>query len=83
MRLRINENTVWTDSQDYGADEILSHPFALAPPVQRAACALHLKNTSRTNRNHPTHSFYISHSFELSPYFLGNHQFSHIIIHEN
>ena len=53
------------------------------PPVQRAACALHLKNTSRTNRNHPTHSFYISHSFELSPYFLGNHQFSQIIICEN
>ena len=23
IRLRINENTVWTDSQDYGADEIL------------------------------------------------------------
>ena len=23
MRQRINENTVWTDSQDYGADEIL------------------------------------------------------------
>ena len=22
-RRRINENTVWTDSQDYGADEIL------------------------------------------------------------
>ena len=38
MRLRINENTVWTDSQYYGADEILSHPFALTPPVQRAAC---------------------------------------------
>ena len=31
---------VWTDSKDYGADEILSHPFALAPTVQRAACAL-------------------------------------------
>ena len=33
MRLRINENMVWTDSQDYGADEILSfhlpkpHPY--------------------------------------------------------
>jgi hypothetical protein len=40
MRLRNDENTVWTDSQDYGADEILSHPFALAPTVQRAACAL-------------------------------------------
>ena len=23
MKQRINENTVWTDSQDYGADEIL------------------------------------------------------------
>ena len=23
MRRRINENMVWTDSQDYGADEIL------------------------------------------------------------
>ena len=23
MRRRINENTVWTNSQDYGADEIL------------------------------------------------------------
>ena len=23
MRQRTNENTVWTDSQDYGADEIL------------------------------------------------------------
>ena len=23
MRQRINENTVWIDSQDYGADEIL------------------------------------------------------------
>ena len=23
MKLRMNENTVWTDSQDYGADEIL------------------------------------------------------------
>ena len=23
MRQRINENMVWTDSQDYGADEIL------------------------------------------------------------
>ena len=31
---------VWTGSQDYGADEILSHPFTLTPPVQRAACAL-------------------------------------------
>ena len=40
MRRRINENMVWTDSQDYGADEILSHPFILTPPAQRAACAL-------------------------------------------
>ena len=31
-----DENMVWTDSQDYGADEILSHPFTLTPPVQRA-----------------------------------------------
>ena len=38
----MNENMVWADSQDYGADEILSHPFTLTPPVQRAACALHL-----------------------------------------
>ena len=64
MRLRINENTVWTDSQDYGADEILSHPFALTPPVQRAACALYFEgspqeslqesiyiNPNRTTRN--------------------------------
>ena len=35
-----DENTVWTDSQDYCADEILSHPFTLTPTVQRAACAL-------------------------------------------
>ena len=40
MRQRMNENMIWTDSQDYGADEILFHPFALAPTVQRAACAL-------------------------------------------
>ena len=68
MRRRINENMVWTDSQDYGADEILSHPFALTPPVQRAACALHFEGSvpSRINRNHPinqifTSSFYLSH----------------------
>jgi hypothetical protein len=30
----------WTDSQDYGADEILSHPFTLTQTVQRVACAL-------------------------------------------
>ena len=36
-----DENMVWTDSQDYGSDEILSHPFVLTQPVQRAACALH------------------------------------------
>ena len=36
----MNENMVWTDSQDYGADEILSHPFTLTQTVQRAACAL-------------------------------------------
>ena len=35
-----NENMIRTDSQDYEADEILFHPFALAPTVQRAACAL-------------------------------------------
>ena len=59
-----DENTVWTDSQDYGADEILSHPFILTPPVQRAACALHFEGSvpSRINRNHSinqssTHSF--------------------------
>ena len=34
---------VWTDSQDYGVDEILSHPFTLTPPVQHAACALHFE----------------------------------------
>ena len=55
MKLRMNENTVWTDSQDYGADEILSHPFILTPPVQRAACALHFEGSvpTRINRNHP------------------------------
>ena len=59
-----DENTLWTDSQDYGADEILSHPFALTPPVQRAACALPFGGSvpSRINRNHSinqssTHSF--------------------------
>ena len=36
---------VWTDSQDYGSDEILFHPFALTPPVQRAACALHFQGS--------------------------------------
>ena len=28
-RRRINENTVWTDSQDYGADEILYTAIAV------------------------------------------------------
>ena len=41
MRPRDDENTVWTDSQDYGSDEILSHPFTVISPVQRAACAMH------------------------------------------
>ena len=41
----MNENMVWTDSQDYGADEILFHPFALTPTVQRAACALHFEGS--------------------------------------
>jgi len=43
IRPRDDENMVWIDSQDYGADEILSHPFILTPPVQRAACALHFE----------------------------------------
>ena len=48
----MNENMVWTDSQDYGADEILSHPFTLTPTVQRAACALPFKRAlfSRLSR---------------------------------
>ena len=46
----MNENMIWTDSQDYGADEILFHPFALTPPEQRAACALHFEGLSRTNQ---------------------------------
>ena len=48
-----DENMVWTDSQDYGSDEILSHPFALTPPVQRAACALHFAGSvpTKINRN--------------------------------
>ena len=59
-----NENTLRTDSQDYCADEILSHPFILTPPMQRAACALHFEGSvpTRINRNHSinqmsTHSF--------------------------
>ena len=50
---RMNENMVWTDSQDYGADEILSLPFTISPPVQRAACALHFEGSvpTRINRN--------------------------------
>ena len=50
----MNENMVWTDSQDYGADEILSHPFTLTQTVQRAACALPFEGSvpTRTNRNH-------------------------------
>ena len=53
MRPRDDENTVWTDSQDYGADEILSHPFTVISPVQRAACALHFEGSvpTRINRN--------------------------------
>jgi len=49
-----DENTVWTDSQDYCADEILSHPFTLTPTVQRAACALPFVGSvpTRINRNH-------------------------------
>ena len=64
IRKRMNENMVWTDSQDYSADEILSHPFILTPPVQRAACALYFEGSvpTRINRNHSinqssTHSF--------------------------
>ena len=71
---------VWTDSQDYGADEILSHPFALTPPVQRAACALHFEGSLQEPTeiikltNHPPTLFNISHSSEgcvplFSPYF--------------
>ena len=54
MRKRMNENMIWTDSQDYQTDEILSHPFTLTPPVQRAACALPFGGSvpSRINRNH-------------------------------
>ena len=37
----MNENMIWTDSLDYGADEILSHTFTLTQTVQHAACALH------------------------------------------
>ena len=43
---------VWTDSQDYGADEILFHPFILTPPVQRAACALIFVGFVATNFKH-------------------------------
>ena len=43
--LLIRKRMVWTDSQDYGADEILSQPFILTPPVQRAACALHFEGS--------------------------------------
>ena len=64
-----DENTVWTDSQDYCADEILSHPFALALPVQRAACALLLKDVSLQESteiiqltNHPPTLLNLSHS---------------------
>ena len=66
-----DENMVWTDSQAYGVDEILSHPFALTPPVQRAACALLFEGSvpSRINRNHPINQisitlFNLSHSLE-------------------
>ena len=65
-----DENMVWTDSQDYGADEILSHPFALTPPVQRAACALHFEGSLQEPTeiikltNHPPTLFNISHSSE-------------------
>ena len=46
---------VWTDSQDYGADEILSHLFTLTPPVQRAACSLPFGGSvpTKRKRNYP------------------------------
>ena len=71
MILWMNENMVWTDSQDYGADEILSHLFTVISPVQRAACALPFEGSvpSRTNRNHSinqssTTLFNLSHFLE-------------------
>ena len=43
-----NENMIRTDSQDYGADEILSHPFILTPTVQRAAYALPFEGSPKS-----------------------------------
>ena len=51
-----DENMVWTDSQDYGSDEILSHPFALTPPVHRAACALHFAGSPQKFNRSPNNS---------------------------
>ena len=62
MRPRDDENTVWTDSQDYEADEILSHPFILTPPVQRVACALHLQGSPQESAEiiHPLFLTYLT-----------------------
>ena len=66
----MNENMVWTDSQYYEADEILSHPFTLTPPVQRAACALYFEGSLQESTkiiqltNHPPTLFNLSHFSE-------------------
>ena len=66
----MNENMGWTDSQDYGADEILSHPFTLTQTVQRAACALYFEGPLQESTeiiqliNHPPTLFNLSHLFE-------------------
>ena len=56
---RMNENMV-------RCDEILSLPFIITPPVQRAACALHFVGSvpSRISRNHPINQI-STHSFKL------------------
>ena len=61
------ENMIWIDSQDYEADEILSHQFALSPPVQRAACALPFEGSLQESTeiiqliNHSPTLFNLSH----------------------